>query len=154
MKISTHEVDSEPLLINKIVELEKQNKVPLWSKQNFIDSIESKDYFKILLFGDLAIGFIIARFASDQCEILNIAIDVSYRLKGYASILLDGLIKECQKKNIKELFLEVRESNLSAIKLYDKYNFNEVGLRKNYYSTDKKEKKENAIIMALYLEQK
>ena len=148
------EIEHNLLLIDKVLEIEKQNKIPLWSKQNFIDSLQSKDYFKMLVLDDLLIGFIIARFASNQCEILNIAVDISQRLKGYGSVLLEKLIDLCLKKNINEIFLEVRESNSSAIKLYDKYRFNEVGFRRNYYSTDKKEKKEDAIIMALYLEKK
>ena len=86
------EIEPHLLLIDKVLEIEKQNKIPLWSKQNFIDSLQSKDYFKMLVLDDLLIGFIIARFASNQCEILNIAVDISQRLKGYGSVLLEKLI--------------------------------------------------------------
>ena len=45
------------------------------------------------------------------------------------------------------LNLEVRESNCKAISLYDKLNFEKVGLRKNYY----KNPTENAVLMTKYL---
>ncbi|MBD4685604.1 ribosomal-protein-alanine N-acetyltransferase, partial [Xanthomonas citri pv. citri] len=55
-----------------------------------------------------------------------------------------------REQGILTLWLEVRESNLAAQKLYDSLGFNEVTIRKNYYPTPSGER-ENAIVMALYL---
>ena len=47
--------------------------------------------------------------------------------------MLKDLFSECRKANIVNIFLEVRKSNLSAIRLYEKNGFNEIGIRNNYY---------------------
>ena len=54
-------------------------------------------------------------------------------------------IGECNNKSIKHIFLEVRTSNVPAISLYKKFDFNEIGVRPNYYLT--KKGYEDAIIM-------
>ena len=51
----------------------------------------------------------------------------------------------CKNLNLKELTLEVNEHNLNAIKLYEKFGFIKVGLRKKYYN-----RTDNALIMTLY----
>jgi ribosomal protein S18 acetylase RimI-like enzyme len=60
----------------------------------------------------------------------------------FGSFLLENLISFAKKLNIKVITLEVNECNLSAIKLYNKFNFNKVGVRKKYYDG-----KNDAIIM-------
>ena len=60
----------------------------------------------------------------------------------FGSFLLENLISFANKLNIKVITLEVNECNLSAIKLYNKFNFNKVGVRKKYYDG-----KNDAIIM-------
>ena len=61
--------------------------------------------------------------------------------------MLKDLFSECRKKNIVNIFLEVRKSNLSAIQLYEKNGFNEIGIRNNYYQN--RDGTENAILMGL-----
>ena len=63
--------------------------------------------------------------------------------------MIENLFKECRKKNIHDIFLEVRASNSSAIRLYEKKGFNEIGIRKNYYKII--DGKEDAILMGLAL---
>ena len=60
----------------------------------------------------------------------------------FGSFLLENLISFAKKLNIKVITLEVNECNLSAIKRYNKFNFNKVGVRKKYYDG-----KNDAIIM-------
>ena len=61
------------------------------------------------------------------------------------------LIKQCEKLNIKKLFLEVSNSNLTAEKFYSRFDFSTVGIRKNYYKDGSdallKEKTNNKIIL-------
>ena len=81
----------------------------------------------------------------DETHITNIVTKISKRHIGIASKLLEKLISEAKKENAKLLTLEVNETNKNAIKLYEKYNFKKIGLRKNYYGQNK-----NAIIMTLF----
>jgi ribosomal-protein-alanine N-acetyltransferase len=57
--------------------------------------------------------------------------------------MLDYIFDWSQNKKIKNLTLEVRETNVPAIKLYEKNGFKEAGIRKDYYEKPK----ENAVIM-------
>ena len=43
------------------------------------------------------------------------------------------LIKKCEKLNLKKLLLEVSQSNVTAERFYNRFDFSTVGIRKNYY---------------------
>ena len=81
--------------------------------------------------GGLA-GFLVARaVAPGESELLNLAVAQKYRRKGVAKSLLQSLLKGPGGT----VFLEVRESNSAARNLYKSMGFQEVSLRRNYYST-------------------
>ena len=118
-------------------------------KEIFKSSAFSIDYLKTLikndnsfiyiyLIDDQVCGYLMVLDSIDVYEILAIATVEKYRNKGIAQELLD-------KIKTKDIFLEVRESNQTAINFYKKNNFKEISIRKNYYS----EPTENAIIMKL-----
>ena len=118
-------------------------------KEIFKSSAFSKSYLNTLIKGDNSFiyvyliddkvcGYLMILDSIDVYEILAIAAVEEYRNKGIAQELLD-------KIKTKDIFLEVRESNQTAINFYKKNNFKEISIRKNYYS----EPTENAIIMKL-----
>lgn len=78
----------------------------------------------------------------DMADITNIAVIPEYRREGLGSRVLDLLNDIAKEHNMTALTLEVRESNVSAIVLYEKHGFERNGLRKNYYKN-----KENAVLM-------
>ena len=96
------------------------------------------------------VGFAICNVVLDEATLFNIAVDPTEQGKGYGKVLLQGLIEELGKKGVLTLWLEVRESNTKAQQLYIQLGFNEVTIRKHYYPLPDG-KKENAIVMALYL---
>ena len=77
---------------------------------------------------------------------MNIVTRIDKRNSGFASKLLDYIIKYCKTTPFTSITLEVNEFNTYAIQLYEKFNFKKIGLRKNYYKQN-----ENAIIMTLNL---
>ena len=86
------------------------------------------------------VGFVVSRAtAPDEHEILNLAIEPEYRRRGIARALL----RESMKSGA--WFLEVRESNLPAIRLYESLGFRPVGHRNNYYF----DPREPAIVMKI-----
>ena len=118
-------------------------------KEIFKNSAFSKSYLNTLIKGDNSFiyiylidskvcGYLIVLDSIDVYEILAIATIEEYRNKGIAQELL-------AKIRIKNIFLEVRESNQTAINFYKKNKFKEISIRKNYYSKPN----ENAIIMKL-----
>ena len=69
----------------------------------------------------------------EKVEIENIEVLEEYRKKGYGSILMDELISFCKREKIENITLEVNELNDSAIRLYEKFDFKKVSIRKGYY---------------------
>lgn len=90
------------------------------------------------------IGFIGAWIIASEADIVNIAVHPKYRSLGIGSKLLSSFIELGSNEDWYKITLEVRENNLSAQKLYSKYNFKVDGIRKNYYE----DTKENAILMS------
>ena len=103
-----------------VVKIEKRCHLTPWTKKNFIDSYGAKNLFKVLKNENDIIGYYIALFSFDECELLNITIKSELQQKGFGELMLNDLLSECRKANIANIFLEVRKSNLVAIKLYEK----------------------------------
>jgi ribosomal-protein-alanine N-acetyltransferase len=78
-------------------------------------------------------GFIVGRAADHEWEIENIAVSGAARRRGLGSHLLGEFLRLVRDRGGREIFLEVRESNQPARKLYEKWAFVEAGRRKSYY---------------------
>lgn len=105
-----------------------------WNLDILKDELESNtSEFLVAKLENEIVGFAGAKFILDEADIMNIAIKTSYRKQGIASLLLKNLIDICKNNNINSINLEVNEKNFSAINLYKKYEFLEVGRRKKYY---------------------
>ncbi|MBS0855258.1 MULTISPECIES: ribosomal protein S18-alanine N-acetyltransferase [unclassified Tatumella] len=94
-------------------------------------------------------GFAITQIVLDEASLFNIAVDPDFQRRGYARQLLEHLINELAARGVLTLWLEVRESNLSAIALYEQLGFNQVSRRPRYYPTATG--REDALLMALVL---
>jgi ribosomal-protein-alanine N-acetyltransferase len=79
------------------------------------------------------IGFLAARQAADEAEILNIAVHRDFRRQGVASALLFTALESLRRSSIAHVFLELRGSNIPARALYDLHGFVPAGVRKSYY---------------------
>lgn len=88
------------------------------------------------------VGFACLWVSIDDVHITNIVTKKNCRNQGIASKLLEEII---QKVKDKPLTLEVKSSNFPAIHLYEKYGFEKIGVRKNYYTNHNQT--EDAIIM-------
>ncbi|MFW5780893.1 MAG: ribosomal protein S18-alanine N-acetyltransferase, partial [Bacillota bacterium] len=69
----------------------------------------------------------------DEAHIMNIAVRKESRKNGLASKILDKMLQDAIEKNIKRATLEVMDTNLGAVALYEKFGFIYAGKRKNYY---------------------
>src|ERR1700746_366195 len=94
----------------------------------------------------IVLGFIVGRGAADEWEIENIAITGAARRRGLGSRLLGEFLPHISSNGAAEVFLEVRESNHAARKLYEKWAFIEAGRRKAYYQ----DPPEDALILKFY----
>jgi ribosomal-protein-alanine N-acetyltransferase len=82
----------------------------------------------------LLVGFVGLWFMAGEAHIVSIAVRESYRRKGLGELLLIGAIEIATKRGQQVVTLEARVSNDAAKALYLKYGFEEVGIRRRYYS--------------------
>lgn len=115
-----------------------------WSKISFENSINSKDTIFIVAEKDnKIIGYLGMYLFLEDADISNVAVEKEYRRQHIGRELLEYILSEAKSRGVKNVTLEVRETNVPAIRLYESMGFKEVGIRKNYY----KEPTENALIM-------
>ena len=135
-KLTSNNID----YIEQIFNLEKEIFKSSAFSKSYLNTLIKGDnsFIYIYLIDDKVCGYLIILDSIDVYEILAIATVEEYRNKGIAQELL-------AKIRIKNIFLEVRESNQTAINFYKKNKFKEISIRKNYYSKPT----ENAIIMKL-----
>lgn len=130
-------------------ELHKQGQFSPWSRRIFEDCL-TKPYFAFSLDQDnQPLGYYIGLTVLDEVTLMDIVVSGEHQGKGLGKALLHHLIEHCNQNNIQQIWLEVRESNVAAINLYDKAGFILVEQRVNYYPSAKG--KEDALIMCCYL---
>lgn len=81
----------------------------------------------------LIAGYVCMYMAADEGEITNVAVREDFRKMGVADMLMDELIRVAGAHGMEKIFLEVRESNIPAISLYQKKGFSQCGVRKAFY---------------------
>ncbi len=121
---------------------------------NTMSSCIGGRYFNLAAFnGDTMVGFYIGEKAGPDFTLMDICVAPSEQGKGIAKQLLNQFIDYGEQQNAENLFLEVRESNIPAIKLYENAGFIEMSVRKNYYPSDNPAKNgfEDAILMGMAL---
>ena len=91
------------------------------------------------------VGFAGIMTCLDEATLNNIVVKKSCRGRGIGGELLEALLELCADMNMKSLTLEVNVSNTPAIKLYEKFGFKNLGIRKKYYNNS-----QDAIIMTKY----
>jgi ribosomal-protein-alanine acetyltransferase len=78
-------------------------------------------------------GFLMGREVADEAEVFTFSVAPKYRRQGHGRALVSAAIDGMRARGVKNLFLEVRESNLGAIEFYEALGFSKIGYRKIYY---------------------
>lgn len=143
-----------------VLDIQTECGLSVWSKTDYLGELERDDsIFKIVrTAGDKIVGFALVRLtignsnpantSFDSSEILNIAVRNSFQHKGIGQMIFDKIRRELERKNIAEIWLEVRQSNSKAINFYQKNNFEKQFERKNYYANPT----ENALVLRCLIE--
>ncbi|MHA3050234.1 MULTISPECIES: ribosomal protein S18-alanine N-acetyltransferase [unclassified Acinetobacter] len=121
----------QPVDIAQVYQIEKQVQTHPWSEKQFQEALENYQSTVIELQGKV-VGFCILQPVLDEANLLLMAIDPKMQGQGLGFELLSYSIEQLNNHPV-QIFLEVRESNVAAIKLYEKSGFHQIDLRKNYY---------------------
>lgn len=116
-----------------------------WSKDSFVAELNNKisSYYCILNEDNRCIGYMGIWKIVNEAHITNLSIHPDFQHQKLAHRLLLTSIKECYREKVKFITLEVRASNERAIKLYERFGFKSLGVRKKYYQDNN----EDALIM-------
>ncbi len=128
----------------QVHQIEQKVQTHPWSMNQFQQSLDS-DSCTVVEINQQIIGFCIFQTVLDEANLLLIAIDPEHQGQGHATTLLEQSIQLLKNQPI-QIFLEVRESNQNAISLYEKLDFHQIDLRRNYYPTHGGNR-EHAVIM-------
>jgi ribosomal-protein-alanine N-acetyltransferase len=124
--------------------LEESSEAARWSRESF-EKLQMSEGF-LALVSEMAgsvTGFVCGRQMADEGEILNLAVRRQNRKKGEGRALLSAALEKLQRGGVRRVYLEVRESNATAIGFYEKQGFSIMGRRPGYY----REPEEAAVLM-------
>lgn len=116
-----------------------------WTLRNFSDAHASGNTLTVLTVNGVTSGIAAVMHVLDESELLEIAVQPAMQGRGYGKALLAQAIALARRNGAVRMFLEVRESNARARKMYTSFGFEETGRRKNYYPTE--DGREDAILM-------
>ncbi len=141
-----------PLQADDSISLQKIHKhcfVPAWEEQAFDNFLIDHSIFgyKASLIGkpEKILGFCLCRIVLDEAEIITIAVHPHFRRQGIGTLLLDSTFRHLHHERTVKLFLEVEETNLSALNLYQRFQFQKIAKRPAYYPS--KNSRIDAIVM-------
>ncbi|OGL41311.1 MAG: ribosomal-protein-alanine N-acetyltransferase [Candidatus Schekmanbacteria bacterium RIFCSPHIGHO2_02_FULL_38_11] len=135
--------------MDEVLDIEKTSFPSPWTRTMFIAELERKgiSFNYIVRTKDAEVktilGYIVFWYLGEEAQIANIATNPEYLKRGIGEKLMRFSLNKIRALGSKEVFLEVRMSNLPAQSLYKKLGFEVYGIRKKYYS----ETGEDAILM-------
>lgn len=117
-----------------IAEIERVSFSDPWHPQSFRTLLDDRRvYFVVAEVAGGIVGYVVAWFVRDEGEIANLAVAPDARGARVGSTLLDSTIATARDRGATALYLEVRDSNVTARRLYRSRGFVEVGRRRQYY---------------------
>jgi ribosomal-protein-alanine N-acetyltransferase len=133
-----------------MVDIERRAFSDPWSEGSFREALTSPWTFGLVGITSRGVaGYLVAREVAGTGEILNLAVAPEARRRGLGGELLRAGLGALRRRRVNEVFLEVRESNVSAQALYLAQGFRAVGQRAGYYRNPR----EDALVLRLALEQ-
>ena len=131
--------------LEQVMEIERELFHVPWTREGFFTFLTREDaMFLVVEEKEQILGYCGLLMVLDEGDITNVAVRPDHRKKGIADAILTDVLSESQKRGARTIYLEVRESNLPAQKLYEKHGFVSCGIRKNFY----RKPTEHAIVMS------
>jgi ribosomal-protein-alanine N-acetyltransferase len=127
--------------VDAVVSIEAEAFSSPWSRETFLDLVQ-RPGLELLVMEDREVGIIgyaVLWCIVDQGELANMAVIPSFRGRGLGSLLLSRVLDRARERGVETVYLEVRVSNEAAVKLYTRFGFSDIGLRRAYYEHPKED---------------
>jgi ribosomal-protein-alanine N-acetyltransferase len=139
---------AKPGDLEAIEAIERRSFSDPWSRSSFASLLgEPPVFFAVAAMGERIAGYLVAWFIAGEGEIGNVAVDHAYRSQGIGGRLLEAALDAARSRSVEAVYLEVRESNVAAQRMYARRGFSRVGRRRRYY----RRPEEDALILRLAL---
>jgi ribosomal-protein-alanine N-acetyltransferase len=146
------EVHIRPMMeidLPEVALIEQKSYVFPWSENIFRDCLRVGYTCRALDLAGQIIGYGVMSLGAGEAHVLNVCVREEYRSLGFGRRLLEHLLERAAASGVTEAFLEVRPSNLAAIRLYQRLGFEQIGIRRAYYQAP--DGREDAIVLKLEL---
>jgi ribosomal-protein-alanine N-acetyltransferase len=138
-----------PTDLDAVVEIEREVFLFPWTRGNFGDSIESGYHCLILEQGGEVLGYGVMTIGAEEAHLLTLSIAAGSQRKGWGERLLREFIRIAKERLACTMFLDVRESNRAAARLYERLGFRQIAKRRGYYPA--MGGREDSLVMELVL---
>lgn len=133
--------------VDEVYRISKQAFPLPWAKEELIRETTNPNALNLVaLYEERVIGYVQCWYTLDSADIINVAVAPEYKRQGVGHRLIRDLILHLKERNVENVFLEVRVSNLPAQKLYRSMGFISLSRRERYYVNG-----EDALVMNLQI---
>lgn len=145
--------------IGDLIRIAEETNLNRWTAEHYVDELKNPHSIMLRLETGVneTIGFIVGRVvpAADDdlavdVDIYNLGVEPRHQRRGLGQTLMDALIDICREREVRRIFLEVRENNIPAISFYKKNGFRPLTVRNDFYS----DPRENGVVMRCDLDGK
>jgi len=125
--------DMGPDDVAAVLQVEQQSYSFPWSEGIFRDCLRVGYYSCVAELDHILIGYAVLSSGAGEAHVLNLCVADAYRCRGIGGALLEHVLEFAKGLDVSDVFLEVRPSNPSAIRLYQSHGFSQIGIRPGYY---------------------
>lgn len=123
--------------LDEVMVIENENFSVPWTETGFFTFLMRQDALFLVAEEENTkevVGYCGIVMAADEGDITNVSVKKELQGQGIGTLLVKELEQRMQEFGVVSIFLEVRQSNIPAITLYEKQGFERMGIRKNYYT--------------------
>ena len=135
--------------LDAVVAIEREVFLFPWTRGNFSDSIDSGYHCLVLEQNGHLFGYGVMIIGPEEAHLLTLSVAAGSQRKGWGEKLLQHFICIARDQRARSMFLDVRESNRAAARLYERIGFRQIGKRRDYYPA--MGGREDSIVMEMIL---
>jgi len=139
--------------LSQVMMIENNAHISPWSRLSFEESLTKEYQCRVIESDDEVVAYSVLCPVVDEFHILNVVVAQQYQGSGLGHMLMQDIISLAQKLGLTKVFLEVRASNTIAQSLYEKWQFEQISIRKRYYSVPNSQNSNEREDAHIYLRQ-